>query len=236
MRSSTRLAIAFAVVMTITLGAASLVSAQAYTPGDEVPKPVVGSVTRDPSLFATTSEEAGWNNNIGNAHIFARGGGRFFDSNIGATLQTDWAGRQEPVVVTEHGPNAGGASIWYKWTPARSGTAVINTFGSSWDAGSRVALDTILGVFRGQQLRQLQQVVGNDDANARGGHQGYTSRVRFHVVGGRTYHIVVDGYNWPVTASNPGGVNPYSTLPGWRGDPAGTGPEMGLVRILARLV
>jgi len=221
-------AIALAVVLTMALGATNFVGAQTSVPDrDAYPKPTVESVTRDPGLFSATGG-AGWNDNIGNAHIFARGGGRFFDSNIGATLQRDWAGRMEPVVVTEHGPNAGGASIWYKWTPARSGWVTINTFGSSWDRGSRIELDTILGVFRGQQLRMLRQIAGNDDANSRGGQQGYTSRVHLRLVGGRTYHIVVDGYNWP-------GVNPFHTNPAWLGDPLGEGPEMGYVRILARL-
>lgn len=220
MRLGRRAALAIVAIVALSLGVSSVANAD---PRDNQDKPAGSEGDR----ASHVTGDAGFNDNIGNAHVFAHRGGRFFDSNVGATLQYDWNGRMEPVIVTENGPNEGGASIWYKLTPCATGPVEINTFGSSWNQGSRIQLDTILGVFKGQQLRQLQQVAGNDDASARGGHQGYTSRVRVNLVRGRTYHIVVDGYNWP-------GVNPYSSNPAWQGDPAGEGPEEGLVRILAR--
>src|SRR5207344_510028 len=67
-----------------------------------------------------------------------------------------------------------------RWTAADEGTATIDTFGSDFD--------TMLAVYRGSSLHQLELVAENDDA------EGLQSRVRFPVKEGDEYRIAVDGY------------------------------------------
>jgi hypothetical protein len=83
----------------------------------------------------------------------------------------------EPV----HAGSTGGRSLWWRWTPTLSGTAVITTRGS--------AFDTLLAVYTGTTLATLRAVVSNDDDD-----YSFTSYVRFPVVAGTTYQIAVDGY------------------------------------------
>ena len=68
-------------------------------------------------------------------------------SNVGASKETG-----EP----NHGDNAGGRSVWWKFTPQSSGLAVIDTFGSSFD--------TTLGVYSGNAVTSLSPLASNDDA------------------------------------------------------------------------
>jgi hypothetical protein len=81
-----------------------------------------------------------------------------------------------------HAGNAGGASIWYRWTAPADGTATIDTSGSSFD--------TLLGIYTGGAVNALTTVASNDDAPG-----VKTSKVSFPAVGGTTYQIAVDGYN-----------------------------------------
>jgi len=85
-----------------------------------------------------------------------------------------------------HGDNAGGRSVWYRWTAPISGQAVIDTMGSS-------HIDTLLGVYTGGTLQSLVAIGQSDDLNA------YIpfSRVTFSAVAGTTYQIAVDGWNNP---------------------------------------
>jgi PKD repeat protein len=89
----------------------------------------------------------------------------------------------EPV----HAGNPGGASVWFKWTPASSGTISISTcsFG---------ALDPLLAVYSGEALAGLKAVASNDDAG-RVECSGKDGEVRFAAVAGTTYRIAVDGKN-----------------------------------------
>jgi|GEM_PF-999039 len=91
---------------------------------------------------------------------------------VGATVEPG-----EPT----HGA-AGGASLWWTWTAANSGTVVIDTETSTFD--------TTLAVYTGSTLSTLQPVASNDDAPGR-----QTSRVSFTAVAGLTYQIAVDGKN-----------------------------------------
>ena len=56
-------------------------------------------------------------------------------TNVGATKQAG-----EP----NHAGNAGGASVWYKWTAPVTGTATVSTAGSNFD--------TLLGVYKGTSV------------------------------------------------------------------------------------
>jgi Tol biopolymer transport system component len=96
------------------------------------------------------------------------------DSNVGATSEPG-----EP----QHANRAGGASIWYSWTPSVNGPATLSTAGSSFD--------TLLGVYIGATVNGLAGVTSNDDDP---NHPVLTSVVHFDAVGGTTYRIAVDGY------------------------------------------
>ena len=94
-------------------------------------------------------------------------------SNVGATKESG-----EP----SHAGNAGGASVWYAWTPTTSGTATIDTAGSSYD--------TLLAVYTGTGVGALTQRASNDDV----GGGLLTSSVTLSVTAGTTYRIAVDGW------------------------------------------
>ena len=83
----------------------------------------------------------------------------------------------------DHAANPGGASVWYSWTPAFSGTAFVATAGSSFD--------TLLGVYTGSSVSSLTTLAGNDDA-ALG---TLASKACFPAAAGTPYRIAVDGYD-----------------------------------------
>ena len=72
-------------------------------------------------------------------------------------------------------------SVWFTWTAPRSGQGDITLRGSNFD--------TVMAVYRGNTLDGLRRVARDDDSGGR-----LTSRVRFNVRRGRTYHIAVDGW------------------------------------------
>ena len=75
----------------------------------------------------------------------------------------------------------GGNSIWFKWTPAFTGTVTLTTQGSDFD--------TVMAVYTGTALSNLKAVAADDDSG------GYlTSLVTFNVTAGTTYAIAVDGH------------------------------------------
>jgi hypothetical protein len=108
-----------------------------------------------------------------NAQAISGSSGTVTGSNVGATKESG-----EP----NHAGNSGGASIWYRWTPAAGGSVTIDTLGSSFD--------TLLAVYTGSAVNALTSVASNDDCC--GGRQ---SKVTFTATGGTTYQIAVDGYN-----------------------------------------
>jgi List-Bact-rpt repeat protein len=110
-------------------------------------------------------------------HSLSLGGGlparNFFASNRFATKQSG-----EP----DHAGNAGGASVWFKWTAPVSAEVSIDTCGSGFD--------TLLGVYTGAAVDALTPVADNDDA---GGGCSPRSRVSFAALANTTYRIAVDG-------------------------------------------
>ena len=99
-----------------------------------------------------------------------------------ATGYTDGATKEagEPTIIPG---DTGGHSIWYTWTPPASGQYLITTRGSDFD--------TLLGVYTGTTVTNLQPVAANDD-DPEG---GITSAVTLNAVRDTTYRIVVDGAN-----------------------------------------
>jgi hypothetical protein len=79
-----------------------------------------------------------------------------------------------------HAGNAGGKSVWYRWTAPSTGSVTISTDGSSFD--------TLLGVYTGSGVSTLTPVAFNDDDAS-----ATTSRVTFNAVIGTAYRIAVDG-------------------------------------------
>ncbi|HSU67686.1 MAG TPA: PPC domain-containing protein, partial [Tepidisphaeraceae bacterium] len=96
-------------------------------------------------------------------------------TNAKATKETG-----EPATIAG---NSGGHSVWWAWTAPTSGTATIDTHGSSFD--------TLLGVYTGSSVSSLTLISANDDDPAGG---TTTSKVTFAAVAGTTYYIAVDGY------------------------------------------
>lgn len=96
-------------------------------------------------------------------------------------------------------------SVWWEWTPAESGVATIDTFGSSFD--------TTLAVYTGTDFGNLQTIRSNDQYN------GDQSRVQFPAVAGTTYLIAVDGW-----IGNTGNIVLNRTL--WQ-PPVDTGTNYG---------
>lgn len=80
-----------------------------------------------------------------------------------------------------HGGNAGGRSLWWRWAAPSAGTLTVDTIGSGFD--------TLLGVYTGSSVSALT-VRGSDDDS--GGN--LTSRVTLLVTGGTEYQIAADGY------------------------------------------
>jgi subtilisin-like proprotein convertase family protein len=80
------------------------------------------------------------------------------------------------------GTGAAARSVWYRWTPTVSGTATVDTRGST--------LDTRLGVYLGTAVNRLNLVAANDNDAGRS-----SSRVQFGVRAGQSYCIAVDGKN-----------------------------------------
>lgn len=84
-----------------------------------------------------------------------------------------------------HANNAGGKSIWYRWTAPYSGPATVSLLGS--------AFDTLLAVYRGSTLASLGTTIvdHNDDFDT----GILQSQVSFAATAGTTYRIAADGYN-----------------------------------------
>lgn len=82
-----------------------------------------------------------------------------------------------------HGGDAGGASVWFSWTPSVSGAVVIDTCGSNYWAN--------LGVYTGTAVGSLT-TVGADPELCEDS-LGSSRLVRLAAVAGTTYRIAVDG-------------------------------------------
>ncbi len=81
-----------------------------------------------------------------------------------------------------HAGNAGGHSIWFKWTAPSSGQVLADTCDSGFD--------TLLAVYTGSAVNGLTPIASNDDG---GGSCGTRSKATFTAVANTTYKIAVDG-------------------------------------------
>jgi PASTA domain-containing protein len=81
----------------------------------------------------------------------------------------------------DHAGNPGGASVWYSWTAPSSGRATLNL--------CYAEFDSLLAVYVGDDVAQLQQVAADDNGC------GDQSWLTFVASAGVTYRIAVDGVN-----------------------------------------
>jgi hypothetical protein len=177
------------------------------TPGGTAASAVVFTVLATPA-----------NDNFASAQVITGSTGTVTGNNSAATKQV-----REP----DHAGNAGGKSIWYRWTATGNGTWAFDTIGSTFD--------TLLAVYIGNSVSNLSAVAYNDDIVA-----GVTtnSRLTFTAFAGTTYSIAVDGYSGGAQSANPtasGQVvlnwGPTTTLPAITGFAPGNGAVGGQVTI-----
>ncbi len=81
-----------------------------------------------------------------------------------------------------HAGNPGGKSVWWLFRPSQAGTLSLSTTNSNFD--------TLLAVYTGDKLADLQLVGQNDEAFAGSG----WSQVELAVEPNQTYRIAVDGF------------------------------------------
>lgn len=92
----------------------------------------------------------------------------------------------------DHPGNGEGNSVWYRWTPVKSGFARI--YNCDYWAGSRIA------VYTGSSLGSLELVASGKG----GGPCSEPIEARFHVAKGTTYSIAVEGHSgkgWKLSTS-----------------------------------
>jgi len=97
----------------------------------------------------------------------------------GIVMATNFFASKEPG-EPRHAYRPGGSSIWFNWVPNASGIGSFNTRGSTFD--------TLLGIYSGNSLTNLQLVAQNDDSGG-----GLTSSAIFSAQANRLYAIAVDG-------------------------------------------
>lgn len=110
------------------------------------------------------------NDDFVNATIVPAAGGYFTVTNRLASLESG-----EPLHA--HLPSCSG-SVWWRWAPTISGSVIVDTAGSSFDA--------VLAVYTNATLQSLKEVGSPDDSGAK-----TQSYVRFDAVGSVAYFIAV---------------------------------------------
>jgi hypothetical protein len=149
------------------------------------------------------------NDNFAGAFSISGTSGTAAGSNANATKEYG-----EP----NHAGNAGGKSLWWKWTASQSGYMMFDTHGSDFD--------TVLAVYNGTSLSALTLLGTSDDD----GSSGNTSGVVVQVQSGMTYYIAVDGYdgvtgnvvlNWKVPVSENNNFINAKVLTGLKGSDFG---------------
>ncbi len=87
-----------------------------------------------------------------------------------------------------HAGNEGGSSLWFEWTAPTAGIYAFHTF--QFDGP-----DTLLAVYKGTQLSQLQEIGSSDDSPDLAFTAPSKSLVRFSAQAGETFVVAVDGKN-----------------------------------------
>jgi hypothetical protein len=124
----------------------------------------------------SAAEELSFQDDFSKAEVTRAETGSLLGLNLLATLEPG-----EP----RHANKPGGHSLWMTWQAPASGVATFTTLES--------LFDTVLAVYKGNELTALTPVAANDDDGGL-----LTSRVRFNAVAGEKYHIAVDGFGLAV--------------------------------------
>src|SRR5438067_264606 len=140
--------------------------------GNVDPTPASRSWTVDPNLVVPA------NDSFANAQSINGASGNVTGSNVAA-----WYDNGSTIAS-----NAGGCSVWYRWTAPASARVTFDTVGSDFD--------TLLGVYTGTAPYALTSVAEDDDS---GGSR--TSRVTFDAVAGQQYMVAIDGYAYEQNAA-----------------------------------
>ena len=126
------------------------------------------------SILVAAAQAAPPNDNLTNATVLTGATNFITSSNAGATREAS-----EPYHASEEGDK----SVWWSWQSPFTGSVSISTAGSSFD--------TLLAVYTGTTISNLQLVAANDDD---GGFGDITSSLIFRAYAGETYRIAVDGF------------------------------------------
>lgn len=119
--------------------------------------------------------------NVGFADNFADAAS--LPSNTSFNFQASSSSATRETGEPAHAGQTATKSLWWKWVATGNGRVQVNTKGSSFD--------TVLAVYTGSTLSNLQQVAANDNAVAGVNY----SQVDFTTSRGATYYLVVDGKN-----------------------------------------
>jgi hypothetical protein len=118
-------------------------------------------------------------------------------TNINSTVEPN-----EPT----HDDHIPARSVWWKWTAPDARSVAVSTDGSSFD--------TVLGIYRGATLSDLERVTSNDDISG----ESRASEAVFLAQTGETYFVAVDGppdnfgtVKLRITSNEPPGNDSFST-------------------------
>jgi len=128
------------------------------------------------SLFSINAvATAPSNDNFANAETVSGMQVHISRSNVDATKESG---------EFDHAGNAGGKSVWFKWTAPMSRAMNISTNRS---AGN---LDTLLQIYTGTSLNNLEYINGSNDIQD---NLNLKSNISFNAYQGTTYYIAIDG-------------------------------------------
>jgi uncharacterized repeat protein (TIGR02543 family) len=113
------------------------------------------------------------NDNFADATMISGASGSVVGTNLNASFEEG-----EPLSLDPDFEST--ATVWWRWTAPTNGTITFSTQGSDFD--------TVLGVYTGSTVDELEELARNDDSFGR------TSAVTFDAVMGTTYYIAVGGY------------------------------------------
>ncbi len=106
----------------------------------------------------------------------------FYLTDTRGAIRTSNEGATKEYGEPNHAGNEGGHSIWWTWLAPTNGVLHLSTKQST--------IDTLLAVYTGDRVDELQLIGANDDAELGSGY----SELDVAVVEGTEYRIAVDGY------------------------------------------